>query len=235
VTDPPGTRERILEATIGALVTGTESAFTIDQIADSAKVGKQSIYHYFGDRDGLVVAAQAERYRRGIQTGLNALTESVFECVTEDEYAHLLVNAAIAVITSGTERRQFRMQALGSAIARQDLQTKIGEAHRASVAVLAKILAFGQRRQWVLTTYSATTLSALWFDMVTGHHVFETYGVEEDREAVSRATVDAIILMLFGRTFPETSSSTAFAQASEDAARAMTTPAEPQPPNAEKT
>lgn len=203
VRDPSAARERILEVTIWALESTAEVGFTVDQIAEAAHVGKQSIYQYFGDRDGLIVAAQAERYRRSILTGSTALMDGLIDCVTLEEYVHLLLSVAMTILRTGGERRRFRIQALGSAVTRPNLQAEIGEAHRASVATLTKVFAFGQRRDWVSTTYSASTLSAFWFDVVTGHHVSESYIDEAEHESINWATIDAVSFMLFGATFPE--------------------------------
>lgn len=206
-------RDRILEATLWALDTSAESDFTIDKIAEAARVGKQSIYQHFGDRDGLVVAAQAERYRRSIMTGHDILMDGLVECVTPEDYARLVITMASVAARVGGERRRLRTQALGSAATRPSLQKEIGEAHRASVAALAKIFAFGQKREWLSTTYSPSALSALWFGMITGHHVSESYADETDRESINCAVVDAISLMLFGRTFPELNNPDAVAKA----------------------
>lgn len=196
-------RDRILEAALWALDASAESGFTIDQIAEAARVGKQSIYQHFGDRDGLIVAAQAERYRRSILTGQDILLEGLVDCVTQDDYARLLITMASVATRTGSERRRLRAQALGSAATRPALQKEIRDAHRASIAALAKIFAFGQKRDWVDTAYSASTLSGLWFAMLSGHHVSESYADDADRESINAAVVDAISLMLFGRTFPE--------------------------------
>jgi len=215
MSDVPGSRERILEVTIAMLDTEAESGLKIDSIVAAAHVGKQSIYHYFGDRDGLVIAAQAERYRRSVLTGIDLLMEGLLECVTEDDYAQLLLTVASAATRLGGDRRRLRIQALGSAATRPTLQAAIREAHRTSVAALAKVFAFGQRRGWVPNTYSASTLSALWFDLVTGHHVSENYADDEDHEAINSATVDVFAILLFGRTYPEFNSAEAIASVAE--------------------
>lgn len=203
MSEPLRPRERILEAAIALLDSEGETGIKVDHLAEVAQVGKQSIYHHFGDRDGLIVAAQGEQYRRSILTGLDVLQHGLVDCVTVDEYAKLLLLVAAAATSMGKERRRVRAQAIGSAATRPALQAAIRDAHRQSVAALAKIFDFGKRRGWITDTYSATTLGALWFDWISGRHVSENYAVDDDNAQIGRAHVDAISLILFGRTYPE--------------------------------
>lgn len=53
----------VIEATIRMIVEGGESSVNVKEISEQTGVSYGAIYHHFGDRDGLVRAAQFERLR----------------------------------------------------------------------------------------------------------------------------------------------------------------------------
>lgn len=66
--EPPFTRRQaaVLEAALGLLVEGGEKALTTSGVARAANCSKESLYKWFGDRDGLLsamVAFQASKVR----------------------------------------------------------------------------------------------------------------------------------------------------------------------------
>lgn len=219
-------RAQILSLAVAAIDAGGEAAIRVNHLAAAAGVTPPVIYYHFGSRDGLVVAAQAERYRINILRGLDPLIEGLRRSSTRDEYARVLLTVGYLAARTG-EGRRLRIQALGSAITRPELQDAIRDAHRSSVDKLAEIFAFGQARGWVSTHYTAPTLAALWFGMITGHHVSEAYAQDADRESINLALVDAIALMLFGRTYPEFNNAEEAARAMEDYERVRATTPDP--------
>lgn len=200
-------QERILEAALALLDEEGEGGLKIEVLAASAHVAKQSIYHHFRDREGLIIAAQAERYRRNLSDTALATLDAMIQCVDADDFAKLLISTGVAAAREGVGRRRERVHSLGSATARPELQAAIRVAHRASVATTEKIFRFGQVRGWVRTEHSAATLSAVWLGTITGLHVAENYADEAAVPAIGIATIDSVSLLLFGRTFPELTSS----------------------------
>ena len=57
----------VLEVTNKYLLSGGEAAVRVQEISKTANVSIGSIYHHFGDRDGLIRAAYVERFRNAIQ------------------------------------------------------------------------------------------------------------------------------------------------------------------------
>lgn len=74
---PPTTRERVIDVVVGLLEDGGEVAVTIDEVRDRSDVSVGSIYHHFGDRDGLIVAAQIRRFARFAEAEIAALSTIV--------------------------------------------------------------------------------------------------------------------------------------------------------------
>jgi AcrR family transcriptional regulator len=60
--DPGRTRARILEAATGEFARYGLGGARVDRIAARAKANKRMLYYYFGDKEGLFLAALEERY-----------------------------------------------------------------------------------------------------------------------------------------------------------------------------
>lgn len=206
VAEGQSSRERILDVTIGLLESDGEAGIRIDQVAEQAQVAKRSIYHFFTDREGLIIAAQSERLHRMMFSDFRAVIDGLLDCVTLDDYVRLLLTGVSSSTHHAADRRRLRLQILGSADTRPELKEVFRAAHRSLVEQNTKVVAFGQRRGWVQTTYSASTIAEWWFALATGRYLTETYADAADVESVGNANIDAASYILFGRTFPEYSS-----------------------------
>ena len=60
--DPARTRSRILEAATGEFARYGLGGARVDRIAARARANKRMLYYYFGDKEGLFLAALEERY-----------------------------------------------------------------------------------------------------------------------------------------------------------------------------
>lgn len=71
------TRERVIDVVLGLLEDGGEVAVRIDDVRDRSGVSVGSLYHHFGDREGLIMAAQLRRFARLAEAEIAALSTIV--------------------------------------------------------------------------------------------------------------------------------------------------------------
>ena len=122
----PSSAERILERAIQVIETSGEAAIRTNPIAFECGVTPPILYRAFGNREGLIIAAQAERYRR---SSLEA-SEFLFRYVAEAESRETLrdnVSRALDMIF-GDQRaanRRLRAEVLGSSMSRPALREQI--------------------------------------------------------------------------------------------------------------
>ena len=174
MANTPPTRERILEAAIAAIESGGEVSLRVGAIAESADITKPSIYHFFGDRDGLIAAAQAERYRRSVVSGLEQAIALTLAANSRDEFEALLpVFVDVAMDTVGAIRRAERIQVLGSAVSRPKLTSEIVEATRRAVDLTSELVAIAIRRGWITPTFSDDAIALWWLSLTMGRHLFD--------------------------------------------------------------
>jgi AcrR family transcriptional regulator len=81
------TIETVLAATNKAIAQGGESAVRVQEISESTKVSIGSIYHHFGDRDGLIRAAYVQTFRLTIQKDIERVKKFMTRMTSAKEMA----------------------------------------------------------------------------------------------------------------------------------------------------
>lgn len=192
------TKDRLLEAAIAVIDRRGEAGLKVDEIADMAQITKPSLYHFFGDREGLVVAAQAERFRRSLRHGLEAGLQLVRACASRDEY-ETIVRTALTQFgdPAAVERRRVRLDVLGSATARPALMVQINEIMVEAAEDLAEIAEIGRRRGWIAATFSSQSIAVWWYGMLLGRYLAENNPHFDVAEWDAIAT-SALVHLMFG-------------------------------------
>lgn len=174
------TRERLIDAAIAVLERDGEVAIRVGELAEAVNVTKPSVYHFFGDREGLVVAALAEMYRRALEYGRDALLEVAQAATTREEFEE----AFLGTVTSfgsddGARRRALRVEVLGAAVSRPQLQRAIDQMHRQQMDFVVNILSIGKQRGFVNAPFDLQT-AALWASaLILSRHFGETDSVAD--------------------------------------------------------
>ena len=195
-----GTRERLLAGAITLLEQGGEAAVRVETVAAMAGVARPSLYHFFGDRDGLIIAAQAERYRESLFFNLEFQTEATKKCTTREEFIEL-VRHSLDYLTNedGEQRRRVRVEVLGSSVSRPRLRALISEADQQASRGLGSLLRIAQGRGWLTTTYDLDVAATWWFGMMNGRYLVEGENnstlVRREWDAIATHTV---LALLFG-------------------------------------
>ena len=128
------TRRRILDAVADRLRSAPTEPINLEQIAQTARVSRSTIYLVFGSRAGLFDAFVEDLWAR---TGLPALTKAVS---APDVREHLRAGLAAASRMYAADRDIYRVlysmaqvdrAAVGTAVARMDTERTGGMAHLA--------------------------------------------------------------------------------------------------------
>jgi len=151
---PPRRREATAE-TIDAIISATSALIEahgaegvrIADVSERAGVGPSSIYHLFGDRDGLIAATLTDRFDRTIVGSasiqqMSALMEEGPEAVTEFGRRYL----TSSYTDPGREQTLWsRVTALGAACHRPPLQERLSDALADYVRRMSEVLIGAQR------------------------------------------------------------------------------------------
>ena len=194
-------RERMLKAAIDVIEEHGEAGVRVDEIAAMAEVAKPSLYHFFGNRDGLIAAAQAERYRASLNAGIDEVLQRVIECTSAEEFGEL----SRAWITTFAEdaarhRRRVRLEVLGSSVSRPELRVAIENADKLSSDQLAELGKIAKSRGWALQSPDLDPYDvALWLHgLWNGRYLAEITDDPERIEGWDQVTMIAVLRVLLG-------------------------------------
>jgi AcrR family transcriptional regulator len=133
------THQKILDEAIRIIETSGEASLRVHDIEVAVDVTPPSIYHFFGSREGLVIAAQEERLVRSFAE-FNAVSASILRGVSSRaELRDAFLNILTMIYDpSRSLARQQRLFALGSVEGRPELAVVLGEAVRSFLRQLAE-------------------------------------------------------------------------------------------------
>lgn len=168
------TRDLLIEAAIEIMDREGEAGLRVDTVTEKVGVTKPSLYHFFGDREGLVSAAYAEMYRRSLIHGLREFHDAIMMSASPEEYRDILLRTAGQFTDEGgVHRRAVRTMVLGSAVTRPVLREAIVAINREEVDLLGRAFEVGVRRGWTPFVHDPRTVAYWWWGMINGRHLVE--------------------------------------------------------------
>ena len=193
------THDRLLDATVAVIDGGGVKAVRVREIAAEAGVREPSVYHYFGSRDGLIEAALAARYKRGLMQIIAPLRKMTLACETAEEFQAMIREIVSNIVAPGREDvRSVRADVLGSAQSRPGLRQAIVDATRESSDGIAFVIAHGQSKGWVREDINPAAFAAWYTGMVNGRIIYELDPTQCTAEAWNHVALDATLHLLFG-------------------------------------
>ena len=121
-----GTRDRVVAVVVAMLEEGGEAAVRIEDVRERSGVSIGSIYHHFGDRDGLIVAGQVHRFARYAEAEILALSSIVQRSRTVAQFRRAIRRLTLSTASElRVAERWARIAVLGSTVGRPRLQLEI--------------------------------------------------------------------------------------------------------------
>lgn len=192
-------RARILQATIEVIDAHGEAGVRVAEVSSRAGVRHPSVYHYFGSRDGLIVAAQVERYRRAYQFGIKEIGDALEAATTREEFIRI-IDASIRTYSdeAGIIRRRVRRDVLGSATSRPELAREIDALNDILLRETIEMLSRGHGPEWLENCYDLDAVALWWMGTMQGRQFVD----DRDDPRISAQWDDlvarAVIRALFG-------------------------------------
>ena len=191
-------RTRILDFAVAAIDAGGERAVRVHDIAAQVGISVPVIYHYFGNREGLVIAAQIERYTRQTRTDFSALQRAVAACTSGAELRTALRITWKRSLAERAANRWRRINVVGSAYGRPELESAVARAHDDIVAGLTGILEPCRDRGWLRAGIDLPSTVAWQISVMIGRVHVEHGTLNGDPSEWDRLTLDAIDRAFFG-------------------------------------
>ena len=191
-------RTKILDLAIAAIDAGGEAAVRVNHIVEEAGVTPPVLYYPFGNRDGLVIAAQIERYSRQIRQDIEAIGQRVSQCQTREELQTALVDVWEKTLVGREESRWRRVSVVGSAFARPELEAEVLRAQDEIIAGLVAVLQPCNERGWLREGIDLPSAVAWQHGLLLSRVFIERGAQQGEPDEWDRLTLDALVNAFFG-------------------------------------
>lgn len=166
--DRRSTKDLILDTAIELLDRRGADRFTVEEVLIESDTSASSLYHHFGSRQGLLVAVEEERYRRGLRAeDRRNLEEGLAATTTEQFFQHLANQLRrIATDPASVAVRRERLQVAARALDSPDLARRTIEVQARLIDEVAKSFANAQALGLINADIDPREYSA-WFHGLT--------------------------------------------------------------------
>jgi AcrR family transcriptional regulator len=170
--------------------------FTIDDVLVRSDASASSLYHHFGNREGLMVAAQRERYRETmVREDPGHLAAGLATATTEEFFAYIATQLRrIATDPATREVRRDRLAMAARALHSPELTEASRGYQERFLAAMAEVFADAQQRGLINRDLDVLAYCAWFHGMTLGRTVTE--GGSVDAEAWLRVAIPAALAPL---------------------------------------
>ena len=191
-------RQAILERTIELVDEGGEANLRVRDIADACGVTTPNIYHAFGSREGVVIAAHTERYLRTMMEVTEWFVAQLETCASRDDLKGTMVALLDAVYDPRrNEARLRRISVLGAALKRPAVAASIVAADNVFVERAAAALEPFAERGWLAAGLDLPAAVLWYIGQVNGRVHLEIGESVVDPLAWNATSKKAIMAVLF--------------------------------------
>jgi AcrR family transcriptional regulator len=198
-TEQRSSVERILERTIEVIETSGEAAIRTNPIAFECGVTPPILYRAFGSREGLVVAAQAERYRRSTAEAAEYLYRYISEATSREslrENISLSLDFIFGSARSG--HRRLRAEVIGSGVSRPELRAEITRIDREYAMEIAHAYLPAVEKGWISKDKNLEVIAVWAQGIVNMRMMIDDSDDPETRRVWDSLSKAAILDAIFG-------------------------------------
>jgi AcrR family transcriptional regulator len=199
MTTTESTKDALLRVAIETINEGGESSIRLDSILAEVGVSPSSLYHHYGNLNGLIEAAHVERFQRAVFGNAVELKRRMEEVESAADFV-ALVDATMDLYFGVVRAipRQHRVNALGNAFGRPELLAAITKAQKNSLVIATEAVSIAQTKGFVNKDLDVAAFIA-WFDGMAWGRVLIELTPDEDLGAKwNEIAKHAVHSVLFG-------------------------------------
>ncbi len=190
--------QRILERTIQVIEESGEAAIRTNPIAFECGVTPPILYRAFASREGLIIAAQAERYRRSTEVSAKYLYDSIARA---DSRESLIANVSslldFVFSKDRAENRRLRVEVIGSSVSRPQLRELIAGIDQEYSVSIALAYQSAVEKGWMSSGKNLEAI-ALWAQgLLNTRYMVDAAASDEDANTWNELTRQSILSALF--------------------------------------
>ena len=199
LTQTKSIRQGILDLAIATIDDGGEVAIRVNDIAAKAGVTVPTLYRHFGSRDGLVEAAQTQRFYETQFVDYSAFAASLAKCKNQNDLRITIRQVLLSHFE--TERwgvRQVRLNALGAGYARPELLMSLALAQKQVAMGITELLRPFQERRWIRTEIDLAATVYWFMGQILGRVLVEMGDDPVSQKKWNDISLEGIMAVIFG-------------------------------------
>jgi len=168
------TRQRLIELALIELDTNGLSGFDLDDLLAKSKISKGSLYHHFGSKNGLIVAAEVHLLLATYDQGNRLLRLLIENTKNANEFAsHMELMVRTATDQQSVETRRRRVRALALAQHNPTLAQEIKRSQIEGSEYLAETMQIALDKGWLRPDINVKAFSYWQQGMFFGHKLLD--------------------------------------------------------------
>ena len=193
------TKDALLRVAIETINEGGESAIRLDSILAEVGVSPSSLYHHYGNLNGLIEAAHVERFQKAVYGNAVELKRRIEETESRESFVALIDSMMDMFFSSVREiARQHRVNVLGNAFGRPALLDAVATAQKQSLLIATEAMRIAQSKGFVNKELDVAAFVA-WFDGMAWGRVLIEISPEDNQGAKwNEIAKRAVHYVLFG-------------------------------------
>ena len=162
-TPKESTRDVLVRTAVALIDEIGEPHLRLETVLQRSGASVSSLYHYFGNLNGLLCAANIERFNRYVFADIEYLREHIIQISTNEQFREL-VEKILGMIYSEDRRiqRRHRIDTVHHASASEDFASEIGARHKAAIEQLSSALELAKEKRFLRQDLDTLGFSA-WF------------------------------------------------------------------------
>ena len=175
-------RRALLDTAVAMLEERGAEGFTIDEVLIESGTSSSSLYHHFGSRHGLLIAAQDESYRRVARGENRRNLDGGLGATTTEEFLDYVANQLERIVTDPANRsvRRTRLAAAALSLASPELAAQTAVVQEKMLDAIAAMFDDAQARGLINPELDTRAYAAWFHGMTLGRTVAEAVPVTSE-------------------------------------------------------
>lgn len=198
MTSRSDTPQRLLDEAVRVIDLHGEAAIRIRDVAAACGVTSPIVYKAYGSREGLIVAAQTERYIRSWRETASDVPPAIMAATTVDELKAVIAGSIRAIL--GPDRyvhRRIRHEVLGSLVHHEELENAVVAQLSSMRDAFAQAFEVSKQRGLIRQDRDMRTAFMWYIGQIEGRFLIELDMAGVDEAEWNRMFMEAVFFNLF--------------------------------------
>ena len=180
---------------------GGEAAIRVNDIANEAGVTVPTLYRHFGSRDGLVEAAQTQRFRETQFVDSSVFAAALAKCKNQEDLRKAIRKELLTHFDEDRwDLRQVRLNALGAGYARPELSASLALAQKQGAMGITEMLLPFQKKGWIRKDLDLLATVYWFMGQILGRVLIEMGDNPVSQKKWNDVSIEGIMAVIFGDT-----------------------------------